>query len=118
MFGVQGLSFVVLICAALPLGAQNFGEITGSVTDASGAVVAGAVVTVTNTSTNQVRRAFTNETGNYSAPFLVPGSYEIRAEKLGFKVGARHGVDLQVGAVARIDFTLEVGEVTQQVEVR
>ena len=113
----RGILFVVLILAALPLGAQNLGEITGTVADASGAVVAGAAVTVTNTSTNQVRRTVTNDTGTYSAPFLVPGLYEVRVEKAGFKVGSRRGVDLQVGAVARIDFNLEVGEVSQQVEV-
>ncbi len=102
---------------AMPLGAQNFGEITGTVSDSSGAVITGAAVTATNAATNQVRRANTNETGNYSVPFLVPGLYDIRVENPGFKIATRRSVELQVGAVARIDFTLEVGEVTQQVEV-
>src|SRR5438552_12497417 len=108
---------IVLITLALPLGAQNFAEITGTVSDATGAVMAGAAVTAISAATNQVRRATTNETGNYSLPYLVPGAYDVRVESAGFKVATRKGVELQVGAVARIDFKLEVGEITQQVEV-
>ena len=89
MSTMRGMLFVVLISAAVPLAAQNSGEITGTVADASGAVVAGAVVTVTNTSTNQVRRVVTNDTGNYSAPFLVPGLYDVTVENAGFKLGTR-----------------------------
>jgi len=75
-----GALVICITIAAVPLGAQNFGEITGTVTDATGAVVSGAAVTVTSATTNQVRRAVTNETGNYSVPFLVPGVYDLRAE--------------------------------------
>ena len=108
---------LVFTALALRLGAQNFGEITGTVTDASGAVITSAAVTVTSAATNQVRRTTTNDAGNYSVPYLMPGLYEIRVERPGFKLAARTGVDLQVGAVARMDFKLEVGEVSQQVEV-
>src|SRR5260370_2933633 len=108
---------ILLIALALPLSAQNFAEVTGAVFDATGAVMAGAEVTAVSTSTNQVRRATTNETGNYSLPYLVPGVYDVRVERSGFKVATRKGVELQVGAIARIDFKLEVGEITQQVEV-
>jgi len=108
---------IVLITLALPLGAQNFAEITGTVSDATGAVMAKAEVTAVSAATNQLRRATTNETGNYSLPYLVPGTYDVRVESAGFKVSTRKGVELQVDAVARIDFKLEVGEITQQVEV-
>src|SRR5438105_9518605 len=108
---------IVLIALALPLGAQNFAEITGAVSDATGAVMAGAAVTAISAATNQVRRATTNETGNYSLPYLVPGAYDVRVESAGFKVATRKGVELQVDAVGRIDFKLEVGEITQHVEV-
>src|SRR2546421_5477345 len=108
---------ILLWALALPVSAQNFAEITGAVSDATGAVMAGAAVTAISASTNQVRRATTNETGNYSLPYLVPGDYDVRVESAGFKVATRKGVELQVGAVARIDFKLEVGEITQQVEV-
>src|SRR5437870_8313305 len=108
---------ILLMALALPLAAQNFAEITGAVSDATGAVMAGAAVTAMSTSTNQVRRATTNETGNYSLPYVVPGAYDVRVESAGFTVATRKGVELQVGAIARIDFKLEVGEITQQVEV-
>src|SRR6266853_652999 len=109
--------FILLAAAAPQLFAQNFGEITGTVADSSGAVIAGAAVSVTNTATNQVRRTTTNDTGAYSAPFLVPGTYDIRVENTGFKMATRRSVDLQVGAVDRIDFSLQVGEISQSVEV-
>src|SRR5437870_2989361 len=108
---------ILLMALALPLAAQNFAEITGAVSDATGAVMAGAAVTAMSTSTNQVRRATTNETGNYSLPYVVPGAYDVRVESAGFTVATRKGVELQVGAIARIDFKLEVGEVSEQVEV-
>jgi len=72
---------IALIALALPLGAQNFAEITGAVSDATGAVMAGAAVTAISAATNQVRRATTNETGNYSLPYLVPGAYDVRVER-------------------------------------
>ena len=65
--------------------------------------MAGAVVTVTNTTTNQIREASTNATGTYSLPYLVPAIYDVRVESAGFKAATRKGVELQVGAVARID---------------
>src|SRR5580704_3454219 len=112
--------FRALLLVALPvarLWAQQFGEITGTVTDTSGAIVTGTQVMVTNDATQQARGAASNEAGVYSIPFLVPGSYTVRAEKSGFKMTTQRGVDVQVGDVARIDFRLELGEMTQVVEV-
>jgi hypothetical protein len=111
-----------LLCAvawiASPLlRAQTYGEITGTVTEPTGAVVVGATVSVTNVSTNQTRQAHTNQTGNYTVPFLTPGVYDIRTELSGFKAATRNGVDLQVGDVARIDFPLQLGEMSQHVDV-
>ncbi len=113
----RGALLILSALAVLPLAAQNFGEITGAVSDSTGAVIANAEVTVTNPATNQVRRANTNQTGNYSVPYLVPGLYDVRVENPGFKVATRKDVELQVGAIARIDFSLQVGELSQQVEV-
>lgn len=109
--------FALLLTGCTRVNGQTFGEITGNVTDSSGAVISGAGVTVVNTATNQVRKATSNETGTYSVPYLVPGMYDVRAENPGFKVAAHRGIEVQVGAVARIDFKLEVGEISQQVEV-
>jgi hypothetical protein len=105
------------IAPALPLYAQNFGEVNGTVTDPSGGVVANATVAVVNTATNSARIVQTNATGNYNAPFLVPGVYRVQAELQGFKVASRTGVVLEVGAVMRIDFTMEVGVVSETVAV-
>lgn len=111
------IASLLLMVTALSLFAQNFGEITGTVSDASGAVMSGVTVTIISRATNQARAATTNETGNYSVPFLVPGLYDVRAEASGFKVGWRRNVELEVGAVARMNFTMEIGEVSQQVEI-
>ncbi|MGH8247134.1 MAG: carboxypeptidase regulatory-like domain-containing protein, partial [Gammaproteobacteria bacterium] len=115
-WGFGGL-VVLLLFAASTGNAQTFGEITGTVTDSTGAVVAGAVVTVTNTATRVERRVETNAVGNYNVPFLNPGSYDISAQLAGFKSATRSGLTLQVGDVARVNFTMEVGAVTETVEV-
>ena len=109
--------FLLLISlAAAPLCAQN-AEITGTVSDQSGAVIAGAKVTVTNPATNTVREVETGETGNYTVPFLTPGIYNVRAEQEGFSTATRTAVELQVGAIARINFAMAIGNVTEQIEV-
>src|ERR1035438_7423823 len=101
------LGFWILAAVALPLCAQNFGDINGTVTDTSGAVVAGANVTVTNTATSAARQFQTNATGNYAAPFLMPGMYSVRVEHSSFRQTTRTEINLEVGAAVRIDFTLE-----------
>ncbi len=105
-----------LAIATLPIQAQ-FGEITGTVSDPSGAVISDATVTATNVATAVARSARTNAAGSYSIPFLVPGAYNVQAEQSGFKVVSRSGVQLEVGAVARIDFSMEIGGVTESVQV-
>ena len=102
---------------ALSIYGQQTGEVTGTVTDATGALVAGATVTATNTATQQVRTAASNDTGTYALPFLQPGVYDLRAEKSGFKLITHPAVTVQVGDVARIDFAMEVGTVSQNVVV-
>ena len=74
--------FITLAGIVPPLVAQNSAEITGAVIDSTGAAIAGATVTVKALSTGQTRRVVTNETGAYSAPFLVPGVYDVSAEPL------------------------------------
>jgi hypothetical protein len=106
-----------MLVAALPVFGQTYGEITGTVTDPSGAIIGAAAVTVTNVATNQVRTVQTNEAGNYTVPFLVPGTYTVKSESTGFKTATRTNLVLQVGDVARIDFQMEVGEVAESIEV-
>src|SRR5437867_12402562 len=109
--------FVLALDLALPCFGQTFGEITGEVTDSTGGVVAGATVTVTNPQTNLTRQVTTNNTGNYSFPALLPGVYNVRAERQGFQTEVRKGLELQVQQVARIDFQLKVGLVAESIEV-
>ncbi len=108
---------LALAVAVLPALAQNSGEITGTVTDATGAIVNGASVVVTNTGTRQTRTVTTNAAGNYSVPYLNPGTYDVTAQISGFKTDARRGLQIEVGATVRVDFTLQVGDVSQEVEV-
>ena len=106
-----------LILGAAAAWAQNLGQIAGTVTDSTGAVVLGAQVKITNVATQQVRTTVTNEAGEYRFPFLVPGEYEISAEQSGFKTAVRSGFQLHVGDSGRADFALDVGQVTQSTQV-
>jgi len=97
--------------------AQTFGEITGEVRDASGAVVAGAPVTITNPATGGERKATTNDAGLYSFPALPPGIYDVKVSAAGFQTSLRRQVEMQVQQIARIDFSLQIGQVSETVEV-
>ena len=107
--------FALLLAASLD--GQTLGTFTGEVKDSTGAAVAGATVTVRNTATNANRVVTTNNDGLYTIPALVPGIYDVKAEKTGFKVATRSGVELQVQQTARVDFGLEVGQVSETIEV-
>jgi len=108
---------VGLFLSAGALFGQTYGEITGTVTDPTGAAISGAQIAITNLATNQVRQAVSSEAGAYSAPFIVPGRYKIEARSAGFKAAVAAERLLQVGDVLRVDFTLEVGAVSESVEV-
>src|SRR6266849_3886956 len=97
--------------------AQTVGQVTGLVTDPSGSIVVGATVTVINSQTNVARTTSTNSAGNYAFPALQPGVYNVKAEMQGFQGEVREGVELQVEQIARIDFHLRIGAVTQTVKV-
>jgi hypothetical protein len=108
---------VSIVCTASLIAQAPVGEITGMVTDSTGAVIAGARVTVTNPATNQTRTADTNDAGIYSIPALIPGVYTVRIEKQGFGGQSRGDVNLNVGQVLALDFSLQVGNVAEVVEV-
>jgi hypothetical protein len=96
---------------------QTFGQITGLVTDPSGAVVVGAAVSVTNPQTGFTRAETTNAAGIYTFPNLLPGLYNVKVESHGFQAEIRTGVELQVEQTARLDFQLQVGAVAQTLEI-
>jgi hypothetical protein len=106
----------VAFAVALPLLAQT-GQITGHVSDPTGATVPGAAITVTNIGTEVATQTTTNADGYYTVPFLSPGEYRITAGKEGFKTATRSGVKLDVNQIARIDFGLTLGAQTEQVVV-
>lgn len=109
---------MLALCVAVRLAAQiGTGEISGTVTDSTGAVVAGAAITLTNPATGFQRTTASNNEGIFTFPALRPGVYTLRAEMQGFQAQLRNDVVLQVGQTPRIDFVLAVGNVTEVVEV-
>ena len=110
------LFFVGLLLTAIPVGAQTLGTITGDVKDASGALIPGATVTVTNTGTNAARESTSNEAGAYSFPALPPGPYIVKSELQGFRTVTQE-VHLQIEAVVRVNFTMEIGTLSETAEV-
>src|SRR5213592_644796 len=109
------LSAVLL--SVLPVIAQTQASMSGVIHDPSGAVIPGVSVTVTNPATNFVRSAISNEAGVYNLPGLQPGRYNIKVELPGFRTITQNDVELQVQQSARLDFTLQVGDLSQTVEV-
>ena len=108
--------FALLFSAALF--AQEFrGTINGTITDATGAAVPGAKVMVTETHTGTKIPAVSDNSGQYAAPFLLPGEYDIAVQSPGFKAALRKGVNVGAGDHSVIDFRLDVGDVTNSVEV-
>src|SRR5215467_9083599 len=91
--------------------------ISGTVTDSTGALVPQARISVRNESTNIVNRAESNSSGLYVVPALEPGSYELTAEKQGFRSYKVSSIPLSVGLTATVDVKLEVGLVSEAVQV-
>jgi Carboxypeptidase regulatory-like domain len=98
--------------------AQTFrGTILGTVTDATGAAITGAKVTVKNVGTGLTRTVTTSDDGSYSVPELPIGTYSVTVEMTGFKSAVVSGVTVEVAVERRADVTLQPGEVAQKVEV-
>jgi hypothetical protein len=116
---MQG-GFTKLVSAVLLAVSTAFtqtAQITGRVTDESGAVIPGAAIIVVNVATGQDRHASTNQDGYFTVPLLLPGEYKVMVEQKGFKPIARSGVVLEVDQRAELNFVLQVGSVTEQIEV-
>src|SRR5579872_4472123 len=107
---ILGLSFT--------LAAQEFrGTINGMITDPTGLPVAGVKVSVTETNTGTKTQGMSDASGQYTAPFLLPGDYQIDVHMEGFKDVSRKAVHVGAGDHVRIDVRLEVGDTTQTVVV-
>src|SRR5262249_41682392 len=112
------LLLVCLLAVAMTAWSQTAtGTIVGTVTDHSGAVIANAKVTVINAGTNAKTEVLTNAEGDYTAPLLPPGTYTVAVSAPGFKTLDQKGVRLQVQQQARVDIVLQVGAVSDSVEV-
>jgi hypothetical protein len=109
---------VWIVCAACCLQAQSErGTITGTVRDTSGAVVPAVTVTITNAATGGVTSLTTNDQGEFTAPELAVGNYNIRAEKEGFQPTQVNNLKLNAATTTRADLTINVGASRQVVEV-
>jgi hypothetical protein len=120
--GVLHKGFLALLGTILALGMPSFGQVptavlTGVVKDGTGALVTNVTVHAINTDTNLSRQAVTDESGTFRIAALNPGPYRIEAEAAGFKKATLTGIVLEVGQQARVDVDLQVGDVTQTLEV-
>jgi len=108
----------ILVCGSVALGQRTFGAVGGTITDPSAAVIAGAQVTLTNLGTTARQITTSNEAGIYQFVNIPPGDYQIEAEKTGFRHFMRQPVVVQVQQSYRIDIPMELGAVSQTVEVK
>src|SRR5213594_529715 len=113
---LMGLLVAVIACGSV--WGQATAQISGSIQDQSGAVLPGAEVTATQTDTGISRMTITNETGYYVLPSLPLGPYRLEAGLLGFRTFVQRGIVLQVNSNPTINIVLQVGEVSEQVEVQ
>src|SRR5580704_13641956 len=116
LFTFVALVFVML--TSIRVYAQVSGAtMTGTVSYASGAVIPNARVSIKNVATSEARAVTTGAAGFYSAPNLLPGSYEITVTAPGFSTEVRSGVTLTVGAQQLLNITMKVGQVSEKVQV-
>jgi len=111
------LSLALGFGASTSLGQAVYGTLVGAVTDPQGNAVAGAKVTVTNIAKGTTEEATSNESGNYSVTHLLPDSYKVHVEAPGFKAYDIASVRVDADTTVRADAALQVGAVTQTVEV-
>ena len=109
---------LLLLVAAIPAAGQvTTAELVGSVTDPSGSAIARATVTAVNAGTASIREAVTDDGGNYLITLLQPGAYNLSVEAAGFSKMVQNSVTLEVGQRARIDFKMQLGQLSETVAV-
>jgi hypothetical protein len=121
-FGLYGLLTAWMGLALLFLSVSVHGQVvgatlTGTTTDAGGAVITNATISIKNISTGVVQKLNSNSSGFYTAPNLLPGHYQITITAPGFNTEVRSGITLTVGEQQVLNFSLNVGQVTQTVHV-
>ena len=113
---ISALLLAVLTCTGV--WAQAIAQITGTVKDPTGAVLPGVEITATQTETGIARMTISNETGAYILSNLPVGPYKLEASLAGFRTFVQSGIVLQVNSNPVINVTLEIGQVSEQVEVQ
>jgi Carboxypeptidase regulatory-like domain len=108
---------IFLLSGIAGLAQETRSAILGTVRDASGAVIAGATVEITNVDTNTTTRITTNESGYFEAPYLLPATYNITVTSTGFKKHVQQGLALTVNSRVNVDVALEVGDTSDFVQV-
>ncbi len=111
-------ALLALSTLELPGQSSGTGALTGTVTDASNAVITGAAVTLANNDTNLTRTAITGADGSYKFTLLPPGNYRVTFKAMGFKISEVPSVTIQVTETPVLDRQLEVGTQTDQVVVQ
>jgi hypothetical protein len=109
----------VLALATAPIFSQAFyGSLIGTITDRTGAVLTGASVTLTNVATGERRQVLSLAGGDFQFLNLIPGTYRVEVEQAGFKKATRDNIEVNVSGTVRADINMELGDVTQSVEVQ
>lgn len=110
------LGFCLMV--SLPLHAQVTGAtISGTITDATGGVIAGAEISVRNTDTGIIRNTTADTAGFYTVPNLIPGPYEVKVSAKGFNTAIQSNLTLAVGAQQSLNIPMKVGETSSTVQV-
>jgi len=111
-------AIAAVLCLNISLQAQSFtGSIVGTVKNPDGAVIAGAEIIITQQETNRVTQIQTNNEGYYVSPPLPVGTYRVEAKMTGFRRVVRSGIVIQIQQTLVVDFALELGAISEQVEV-
>jgi hypothetical protein len=117
---LRRLLLCALVCLSLIQAAYSQalnGTILGTITDATGAVVPDAKVTITETNTNVTRTLTTNESGNFLAANVPQGTYSVTVEQTGFRKATRANVDVTINSTVRVDLALQPGQVSEQITI-
>ncbi len=115
--GLIRLAVFLCLCTVLVFGQRDLGTISGSITDAQGAAIPNAKVTVTNDATGVATNSVSNDAGAFTIPALNPGTYSIAVEASGFQKAEQKGVLVNPGQPVDVTIPLSVGNVNQTVEV-
>src|SRR5215469_4228529 len=103
---VSGIATILMLFACSLLAQETRATLSGTVTDTSGAAVPAATVHLLNAETNEQLTAASNDQGQYRFLFANPGTYRLTAEKSGFKLFQRDGIQLSVGEAATLDISM------------